>query len=77
MLSSFVVRNKVLFLVKLAFLVAQTVKNLSAVQETGVVSVGREDHLDKGMTTPSNILAWSILWAEEPGGLQSMSLLRI
>ena len=77
MLSSFVVRNKILFLVKLAFLVAQTIKNLSAVQDTGVVSVGREDHLDKGMTTPSNILAWSIPWAEEPGGLQSMSLLRV
>lgn len=60
MLSSFVVRNKILFLVKLNSLVAHTVKNLCAVQETRVVSVDREDPLDKGMTTHSIILAWSI-----------------
>ena len=52
-----------------ASLVAQTVKNLSAVQETEVRSLGQEDPLEKGMATHSRILAWRILWTEEPGGL--------
>ena len=47
-------------------LVAQTVENLPAVQETGVPSLGREDPLDKGMATHSSILAWRIPWTEEP-----------
>ena len=51
---------------------AQTVKNLLAVQETWVRSLGREDLLEKGMTTHSRILAWRIPGTEEPGGLQSM-----
>ena len=51
---------------------AQTVKNLSAIQETWVQSLGWEDSLEKGMATKSSVLAWSIPWTEEPGGLQSM-----
>ena len=51
---------------------AQVVKNLPAVQETQVRSLGREDPLEKEMATHSSILAWEIPWMEEPGGLQSM-----
>ena len=51
------------------FLVGQMVKNLSAILETGVQSLGREDPLEKGVATHSSILAWRILWTEEPGGL--------
>ena len=53
---------------------AQTVKNLPAMQETQVQSLGQEDSLEKEMTTHSSILAWRIPWTEEPGGLQSMGL---
>ena len=49
---------------------AQTVKNLPAMQEAHVRSLGQEDPLEKGMTTPSNILAWEIPWTEEPGRLR-------
>ena len=52
-------------------LMAQTVKNLPAMQETQVQSLGREDPLEKGMATHSSILAWRIPWMEELGGLQS------
>ena len=52
--------------------VAQTVKNLPAMQETHVRSLGHEDPLEKGMATHSSNLAWKILWTEEPGELQSM-----
>ena len=52
-----------------ASLVAQIVKNLPAVQETQVQSLGWEDPQAKGMTPHSNILAWRIPWTEEPGGL--------
>ena len=55
-----------------ASLVAQSVKNLPAVQENWVRSLGWEDPLDKEMATHSSILAWKISWTEEPGGLQSM-----
>ena len=48
------------------------VKNLPAVQETWVLSLGEEDPLEKGMAIHSSILVWKILWTEEPGGLQSM-----
>ena len=58
-----------------ASLVAQPVKSLPAVQETRVQSLGQEDLLEKGMATHSSILAWRIPWAEEPGGLQSMTRL--
>ena len=50
-------------------LVAQSVKNLPAVQETRVRSLGREDPLEKEMATHPSILAWRIPWTEEPGGL--------
>ena len=50
------------------------VKNLPAMQETWVQSLGWEDALQKEMATQSSILAWRILWTEEPGGLQSMGL---
>ena len=50
-------------------LVAQTVKNLPAMQKTQVWSMGWEDPLEKGMATHSSILAWRIPWTEEPGGL--------
>ena len=48
---------------------AQTVKNLPAMQESQVQSLGWEDTLEKGMATHSNILAWGIPWTKEPGGL--------
>ena len=54
-----------------ASLVAQLVKNLPAMQETWVRSLGWEDPLEKGIATHSIILAWRIPWTEEPGGLQS------
>ena len=50
---------------------AQTVKNLPAVQEIWVPSLVWEDPLEKGMETYSCILAWRIPWTEEPGGLYS------
>ena len=52
--------------------VAQMVKNLPAIQETWVSSLGQEDPLQKEMATHSSILAWRIPWTEEPGRLQSM-----
>ena len=60
-----------------ASLVAQTVKNLPAMQETSVPSLGWEDPLEKGMATHSSILAWEIPWTEEPGGLESMGSQRV
>ena len=56
---------------------AQTVKSLPAVQETGVQTLGQEDPLEKEMATHSSILAWEIPWSEEPGGLQSMRSQRV
>ena len=53
------------------------VKNLPAMQETWVRSLGREDHLEKGMATHSSILASEITWKEEPGELQSVWLQRV
>ena len=50
-------------------LLAQMIKNLPAIQETWVQSVGQEEPLEKGMATYSIILAWRIPWAEEPGGV--------
>ena len=55
-------------------LVAQTVKNLPAMQETWVPSLSQEDPLEKGKATHSSILAWRIPWVKEPGELQSMGL---
>ena len=58
-------------------LVAQTVKNLPAMRETWVRSLGWEDSLEKEMATHSSILAWKIPWTEKPGGLQSMGSQRV
>ena len=58
-------------------LVTQMVKNLPAMQETWIQSLGREDPLEKGTAIYSSILAWKIPWIEEPGGLQSMGLQRV
>ena len=60
----------------MASLVAQMLKNLPAMQETQVQSLGREDALEKGMATHS-ILAWRIPWTDEPGGLQSLGWQRV
>ena len=57
--------------------VAQMVKHLPTMQETGVQSLGREDLLEKEMATHSIILAWKIPWMEEPGRLQSMGLQKV
>ena len=57
--------------------VAQSVKNLPAVQEIWVRSLGWEDPLEKEMATHSSILAWKISRTQEPGGLQSMVLQRV
>ena len=54
------------------FPVAQTVKNLPAMQETWIRSLGQKDPLEKGMTIHSSTLAWRIPWTEEPGRPQSM-----
>ena len=56
---------------------AQTVKNLPAMWETRVLSLGREDPLEKGMAMHSRILAWRIPWTEEPGRLWSMGSQRV
>ena len=56
---------------------AQTVKNLPAIWETWVQSLGWEDLLEKEMATHSIILAWRIPWKEEPDELQSMGLQRV
>ena len=60
-----------------ASLVAQTVKRLPAMQETWVLSLGREDTLEKEMATHYSTLAWKIPWTEEPGRLQSMGSQRV
>ena len=51
-------------------LMAHMVKNLPAMQEAWVQSLGQEDYLEKGMATHFSILAWRIPWIEEPGALQ-------
>ena len=58
-------------------LVAQTVKNLPAMQETCIQSLGQENPLEKGMAIHSSILAWRVPWTEEPGGLQSVGSQRV
>ena len=61
----------------LPLLVAQTVKNLPAMQETQVQPLGQKDPLEKGLTTHSSILAWRIPWTEEFHGPQSMRSRRV
>ena len=53
------------------------VKNLPAMQDTRVPSLGQEDPMEKGMATHSSILAWKIPWTEEPGRLQSIESQRV
>jgi len=55
-----------------ASLVAQTVKNPPAMQETWAGSLDQEDPLEKGMATHPSTLVWRIPWTEEPGGLQTL-----
>ena len=54
---------------QLVSLVAQTVKNLPAMQETWILSLGLEDPLKKEMETHSSILTWKIPWMQDPGRL--------
>ena len=61
----------------MAFLVAQMVKRLSAMQETQVRSLGWEDPLEKETATHSSTLAWKIPWIEEPGRLPYMGSQRV
>ena len=58
-------------------LVAQTVKRLSAMQETRVRSLGWEDPLEKEMAIHSRTIAWKIPWTEKPGALRSFGLQRV
>ena len=58
-------------------LVAQMVKRLSTLRETWVLSLGREDPLEKEMAIYSSTIAWKIPWTEEPGRLQSMGSQRV
>ena len=60
-----------------AFQVTPMLKNLPAMQETRVLSLGLEDPLEKGMATHCSILAGRIPWTEEPGGLQPMQSQRV
>ena len=58
-------------------LMAQMVKRLPTMWETWIQSLGQENLLEKEMETHSSVLAWKILWTEEPGRLQSMGLQRV
>ena len=58
-------------------LLSQLVKNLPAMQETWVQSLGQEDPLEEGMATHSSVLAWRTPWTEEPGRLPSMGSKRV
>ena len=66
--------NICLWTAPLASLVAQMVKDLPAMKETQVQSLGQEDPLEEGMASHSSILAWEIPWTEKPGRLQSVGL---
>ena len=57
--------------------VTQIEKNLPAMQEIQVRSLGRENPLEKEIATHSSILAWRISWTGEPGGLQSMGFQKV
>ena len=62
------------FAPKVTSLIAQSVKNPLAMQETWVWFLGGEDALEKEMATHPSVLAWEIPWTEEPGGLQLQSM---
>ena len=61
----------------MGFLVTQMIKNLPAMWETQVLSLGWEDPLEKVMATHPSVLAWRIPWTEEPGRLQAMGSQRV
>ena len=61
----------------MGFPTGSVVKNLPAMQKSLVQFLGQEDLLEEGMATHSSILAWEILWREEPGGLLSMGSQRV
>ena len=61
----------------MGFPTGSAVKNLPAMQKSLVQFLGQEDLLEEGMATHSSILAWEILWREEPGGLLSMGSQRV
>ena len=65
------------FVSSLAALAAQMVKNLPAVQDTQVQSLGWEDPLEEEMATHSHIIAWRIPWTKEPGGIWSIGSQRV
>ena len=66
--------NLLITLTSLEEMVAQMAKNLPAMQETHVQSLGLQDPLEKETATHPSIRAWRIPWTEEPGGLQSMGV---
>ena len=68
--------NRIVLCYPCVSLVAQMVKNPSAMQETQVQPLGQEDAPGKGMVTHFRVLDWRIPWTEEPDGLQSMGLQR-
>ena len=59
------------------FPLGSVVKNLAAMQETQVQSLGQEDSLEEDMVTHFSVIAWRIPWTEEPGGLQSIRSHRV
>ena len=65
------------YLLNMSFLSGSVVKNLPAIQEMQVQSLGLKNPLEEEMATHSNILAWTIPWTEEPGGLQSIESQRV
>ena len=65
-------QNHISYVSVLGFLVAQSITNLPAMQDTWVRFLGQEDPLEKEMANHSSILAWRIPWTEKPGRLQSM-----
>ena len=69
--------NRNVFKAPGASLVAQRLKCLPSMRETQVLSLSREDPLEKDMVTHSSILAWRIPWMEKPGRLQSMGSQRV
>ena len=71
------VRNILSYAYSWASLVAHMVKNLQAMWETQVQSLGQEDPLEEEMASHSSILAWRIPWTKEPGRLQSMGSQRV
>ena len=73
------IHSSIIYNIYIGFPSSSVVKNLPAMQEMGVQSLGWEDPwpLEEGMATHSSILAWSITWTEEPGGLKSIGSQRV